>query len=857
MNPELTNKEAFDTELLSAKAEQGLSNEEVERLTAEGKTNLPPKTNEKSDLRIVLENVFSFFNTVLYIVAALLLFFMIYLHATGNGDIEKKYFGVTKFLFLLSVLGNVVIGSIQGLKAKRTLRKLKLLTASQVTVVRDGKKIKIDVDKIVLGDVVFLSAGEQVMVDGQVLRGMGRLDESMLTGESRLVEKNPGDTVYSGSLVSVGSLYFEVTQVGAETYASKMYQKVQSLQGHKSELMVGIKRILNTMAVLLFIIVAVVVGTLAYKVYAHPDMTDIAPGGLSSVANWARIIVTTSGFAIGVVPTGLALLTSIALAVSIIKLANEKTLVQELFSLENLSRADVICLDKTGTLTDGTMVVVGQKLFIPEEEFKDDIKKLLGAFESQNVTSTALIKHFGSDTTIKPVEVYPFSSAEKKSGYKDDKGDVYWMGAPDRLCLNFPEGLAYASEEAKKTHRVMAFAKGDKIIGLVALRENIRETAPSTLAYFAENNVEVKIISGDNVETVQAIAKACGVLHSEKAISLFGVELEKIPELASEYTIFARVSPEQKQALVEALQGKGHKVAMTGDGVNDILALRKANASITFASATDAAKSCADVVLLDDDFVHLKTVVSEGRRVVNNITRTAVLFLMKTIAISLLAFFLIPFSEGQFTYKIENVYLLETAIIGTGGFFLSLESNPKPIRGKFHINVLSQAIPSGLFLFLCMLVPAILYQCGVFGPFGKPDARGAMVVLTSMLTAIAGLSAVLALSVPFTKYRVFVCLLVLGNVALFALGLPRVFLEGSPIHFDSENLQILLHEAFQPWNSGAIGFLGRTPSKAWMYWVFGIYFFVVLPLYIVVIYFGKRFFRHRIKEIEAAFTGSN
>ena len=853
MTVEEKKTESIDESAYLKKASSGLTSEEVERLVREGKSNIPPKSSEKSDLRIICENVFSFFNTILYIVAALLLFFMIYLRATGHSAVEKHYFGVTKFLFLFAVLGNVIIGSIQGLKAKRTLRRLKLLTASQVTVVRNGEKTKIDVDKIVLGDVLFLSAGEQVMVDAKILKGAGSLDESMLTGESRLVEKSMGDPLYSGSLISVGSMYAEVTEVGGNTYASKMQQKVQSLQGHKSELMIGIKRILNSMAVVLFVIVAVVISTLCYKLSVHPRMTGFEPGGLSMVPNWARIVVTTSGFAIGVVPTGLALLTSIALAVSIIKLANEKTLVQELFSLENLSRADVICLDKTGTLTDGTMVVVGEKAFVPEEEFHAVIKNLLGAFESQNVTSAALLKHFGANKDVKTVETYPFSSAEKKSGYKDEKGDVYWMGAPDRIAKDCKEAIDYASEEAKKTHRVLAFAKGDKIIGLVALRENIRETAPSTLAYFAENNVEVKIISGDNVETVQAIAKTCGVLHAEKAISLFGVELEKIPEIASEYTIFARVSPEQKQALVEALQAKGHKVAMTGDGVNDILALRKANASITFASATDAAKSCADVVLLDDDFVHLKTVVSEGRRVVNNIQRTAVLFLMKTIAISLLAFFLIPFYEGQFTYKIENVYLLETAIIGTGGFFLSLESNPKPIKGTFRDNVLSLAIPSGFFLFLCMLVPAILYQLGVFGEFGTADARATMVVLTSILTGIAGYSAVIALSVPYTKYRIFVSLLVLGNVLLFALGMPRVFLEGSAIHFDAENVQILLREAFQPWNSQAIAYLGNTPSHVWMYWVFGIYFFVMLPGYICFVYYGRRFMEKRIHALGKLF----
>lgn len=821
------------------KAETGLSEEQAKALYDEGKGNIPPKSSEKSDLAIICENVFSFFNVVLYVVAAMLAFFMIYLHLSGNGEVERQYFGITKFLFLFAVLGNVVIGSIQGLKAKRTLRKLRLLTASQVTVIRDGEKKKIDVDKIVLGDILFLSAGEQVMVDGTVVKGEGSLDESMLTGESHLINKKSGDTLYSGSLVSVGSLYFEVTHVGGDTYASKLQAKVKSLQGHKSELMRGISRILNTMAVLLFVIVAVVIGTLCYKVAAHADIAGIQPGGLGNVANWARIIVTTSGFAIGVVPTGLALLTSMALAVSIIKLAREKTLVQQLFSLENLSRADIICLDKTGTLTDGTMTVVGEKLFIPREEFLATITKLLGAFESQNVTSNALIRHYGK-AEVEAEEVYPFSSSEKRSGYKDRSGVTYWMGAPDRIAQKCPEALDYASSEAKKTHRVIAFAKGEQIIGLVALRENIRETAPSTLEYFKKNHVGVKIISGDNVETVQAIAKECGVENADKAISLLGVELERIPELAAEYTIFARVSPEQKQAIVEALQSKGHKVAMTGDGVNDILALRKANASITFASATDAAKSCADVVLLDDDFVHLKTVVSEGRRVVNNIQRTAVLFLMKTIAISLLAFFLIPFKEGQFTYKIENVYLLETALIGTGGFFLSLESNPRPIRGSFHGNVLSRAIPSGLFLFSVMLLPAIFYQCGVFGEPNTDAARGAMVVVTSILTALAGYAAVVALSIKFTGYRVFVCLIVLGNVLLFALGLPRVFIEGSAVHFDAETVAILAREAFQPWNSNAVALLTGPGDKTWVYAIVVIYLFFLLPLYLVTMVLASK-----------------
>ena len=443
---------------LNPSYQQGLTKEEAAKRKEDGFYNAPPTNTEKSDLRIIAENAFSLFNVILYIIAIVMVVFMIYLRASGHADIEAKYFGVTKFLFLFAALGNVIIGCIQGLKAKRVLRKLRLLTVKEVAIVRDGEKGKYPVEEIVLDDVILLSAGEQIMVDATVIHGEMWVDESMLTGESRLVRKVEGDKLFSGSLVNVGSCYAKVEEVGEETYVSKMNAKVKSLTGHKSELMVGVYRILNSMAILLLVIVVVVVSTLTYKISVHPDLME-DPDGLASVANWARLFVTTSGFAIGVIPTGLALLTSIALAVSIIKLARQNTLIQGMFSLENLSRADLICLDKTGTLTDGTMQVIEHHAFCGEDEFNKSLSLFLGAFESGNATSDALADFFTPDHSVKVVEVFPFSSATKKSGYRDENGDVYWLGAPDVLVKDNAKAIEYAKFQASQANRVVAFVK--------------------------------------------------------------------------------------------------------------------------------------------------------------------------------------------------------------------------------------------------------------------------------------------------------------------------------------------------------------------------------------------------------------
>ena len=844
-------------------AHVGLNLEEVHSRMAQGAVNQSRTKVEKSNARIIADNAFTFFNCILYLIALIFAAFMIYLSASGLGEFRKEHFGFTKFLFLGLVLINAAIGSIQEIRSKYTLRKLRIVTEAKATVIRDGEKSVIPASMVVLDDVLFLSLGDQVPVDLIVLEGEIAVDESLLTGESDLVKKKPGDIVYAGSSVFQGSCYGKADKVGDDTYASILAAKVKSLSAHKSELMVNIYRILNVMAVTLFVIVGTVGATLIYKVARHgseilPDILvngELVPQDLTQPTTYARIFVTMAGFAVGVIPTGLVLITSVTLAVSIRKLAKQDTLIQELYSLENLSRVNVICLDKTGTLTDGTMKVVEEKLFVEKTEFDTVLRRILASSESSNLTSKALEGHYGKEEGFVAKEVIPFSSANKYSGYVDDASSRYLLGAPEYLSKGNPEVESFAKEKAELGLRVLLVTKNGTPLGLVALEDGIRASAKDTISFFYDNGVDVRIISGDNPITVSRIALTCGVKNAEKAISLEGVALEKIPELIDDYVIFARVSPEQKQALVEAMQSKGMKVAMTGDGVNDILALRKASASITFASATDAAKSCADVVLLDDDFSHLKEVVGEGRRVVNNIERTAIFFLMKTISVSLLAFALIMFKEGHFVYSLENVYLLEITVIAFGGFLLSMEKTRSPIVGKFSRNVAFKAIPAGILVFIAAFVPIVLYKLGLFGDVSQETAKLCMTSMISLMSTLGGFTVMVIATKPWNKYRVLVLGLVFVLIVIMAMALPRMFLGAKSLSLDKESIEIVLNEFFQPWHSPAACSLlfKDTGDTNWAcVGTILVFLAVMLPLYGLLMARISKWLEHKNKEESAS-----
>ena len=817
----------------------GLTKEAVELRTKEGAINQESKKVEKSFLQILFENTFTVFNIVLFSIAAVFIFFIVYLNLNGYKDVASKEFGFSKFGFLIPAVLNSGIGSYQEFHSKRVLGKLKLLSKAKTTVVREGEKTLIPSDEVVLDDIVFLKAGEQCPADMVLLSGEIRVDEGMLTGESEPVIKRAGDEIFGGSTVLVGSCFARATKVGDDTYAAGLSSKVRELPRHKSELLTSITKIIKFLSFLLLGVTAIVVATLCIKITIYngdPNVFDTPEAlSLASPATWGRIILTAGTYAIGLVPEGLVLLTSVALAISIIKLARQKTLIQELYSLENLSRVNVICLDKTGTLTDGTMKVVDAVYYSSKEEALGHLKNLLGAFEDTNPTSLALLEEFGSEKDAKIERKIPFSSATKHSGIVYQNGDTVLLGATEYLVKD-KAILDEAEKYAKEGKRVLALTKKDVPMAIFIIEDRIRPSAKDTLSFFYENGVDVKIISGDNLQTVSKIAEICGVKGSDRGVSLEGVPLEEVEALVEKNVIFARVSPEQKLAIIEALQKQGKKAAMTGDGVNDILALRKADASITFAKATDAAKSCSDVVLLDNDFSHLKEVVGQGRRVVNNIERSATLFLMKTFTFVGLAIFLIAFPKGQMWYSTENIYLMQLAVIGVGGFLLSLESQKEPIRGSFLKNVAWRSIVSGSLMLLSALLPICLNQIPqMWGgePILSADNAKSMI---SILTTLAGFVVALTMCMPFTKYRIVVLCVIAGAAILFAFALPTSYIGGRVTSFSmllshDGNPPEILKQMFQPWNSEVI--LKLHDQKA-CYYLMGGFLLVAIPLYGII-----------------------
>ena len=822
---------------------KGLSDSDVTLRVNAGYHNKTSNSNEKTIKQIIFHNVFTFFNTILLLIAITFLIFILYLYATGNSEVVNKHFGFSKFGFLIPVIMNITIGTIQEIHGKRVLDKLKIVTVAKTRVLRNGEEKTINASDVVIDDIVLLKSGEQATADFKVVEGFLQLDESMLTGESDYIKKNPGDIIYSGSSIIVGDAKVITTEVGDETYASNLSSKVKGMQKSKSELMATIINIIKFLSIVLLVVMVVVVGTMVYKIQAHgedPNTWDGMTLSLGNPVTWARIMITVGSFSVGIIPSGLVLTTSVTLALSIASLSRKNTLIQELYSLENLSRVDVICLDKTGTLTDGTMKVVDVVRFSHLEDIYDNIRNILGSTKNRNQTAEALYNEFGAAENPEFEEVIPFSSETKSSGLIYKNGDKLLLGAPEYLLDKDDERLEIVNENAKKGKRVLALKINDKLLAFIIIEDQIRESAKGTLKFFKENGVTVKIISGDNQFTVSKIAESCGVENADKAISLDGVPLEKIPELVEEYTIFARVSPEQKEAIVSALQKKKHKVAMTGDGVNDILALRKADSSITFAKATDAAKSVSDVVLMDNDFTHLEAVVGEGRRVINNIQRTATLFLMKSFAIALLAFALIPLRKGQMWYTIENAYMLEAAVIGTGGFLLSLEGSRVPIRGSFVKTVISRAIASAILVAIAVITPVLLYTIPSFFNIAPVISEENVRTMISILLTLAGLIVAITMCIPFTKWRVFVMIFIILTVVALSLLLPTSYICGRPTSadmfaYDSSLGQTFMdcqfmRELFRPWNSeGVKSFASRHAN----FIVMGIFFFVMLPVFFV------------------------
>lgn len=729
--------------------QQGLTPEEAQKRTEAGLHNRSKTDPGKTVWQIISDNLFTLFN-LLNVALALCLVFV--------GSYRNM-------LFMGVVVSNTFIGTFQELRAKRTLEKLRLLNAPTTHVMRGGEEITVPSDTLVQGDIVILRDGDQVPADAIVTGGTGAANESLLTGESDPVQKHAGEWLMSGSYITEGRFTAQLVHVGDESYAARLTKSAREVKRPKSALMTDLNKLIRLVSIIL-----VPIGVLLFcKQYflAHDPLTAAVPSTVAAM--------------IGMIPEGLLLLTSMALAAGVVKLGRHNTLVQELYGIETLARADVLCLDKTGTITKGTMQVEAfEPIDAPEEEIRREMSRFLGAFDAKSGTLEAL------RDAVTPVEdtsvaVLPFSSQRKKSAASFPDGTTLIYGAPAFVLGERYTGdlRARAERMAAEGMRVTVLARargiidGDhlpeitELLGLVLMTDALRENAADTLRYFREEDVTVKVISGDDPRTVSAIAKRVSLEGAENWVDATTLTDDALLEEAAEkYTVFGRVTPVQKRLLVEALKRRGHSVAMTGDGVNDIPALKAADCSIAMAGGSDAAKHASQLTLLDADFASMPLVVAEGRRVINNIERAASLFLVKTLYSFMLSVLLLllplsyPFQPIQLT-------LVSTLTIGTPSFFLALEPNKERIRGNFLQTVLLRAVPGAAAVAVCASLAMALSYLGI------PSETCS--TLATLCAGSVGLMVLFRVCRPFSKLRAAVMALMTAGFILAPLVLGKLF----------------------------------------------------------------------------------
>ncbi len=683
----------------------GLSTEQVENQKKEGFDNKTKKSVTKTYWRIFCDNVFTFFNIVYFVIIVLMV--------VAGMD-------VTNYFFCLPVLCNMLIGLFTDIHTRHLVDKLRLITDPKALVVRDGEEKSIPVNQVVLNDIMIVSAGEQICADSIVVSGRVEMDESLLTGESINVSKGVGDTILSATYVKSGKAYVKVCAVGSANYAESVQTSAKQFKRPNSELKSSCLHIFLTTG-----IVSLAIGILMTISWLIHSLA----GNELNYDSYKSFIPSLSGSMIAMIPAGLYLLVSLALAVSVGRLARKKMNVQELYCVEMLAKVDVICFDKTGTITDGELSLVDfDVLYFARKDLEKYIYSILKETGDFNATAKCLLSSF-EKSDFKPIKVLPFNSDKKYAyGYFDGIGSFIY-GAPEFISGYVSDEQKKKTEEfVNKGFRVLGvyFSKENilneslpsdlKMVGIITLGDRVKSDARSNIEWFVGNGVDVKIISGDNAATVSYIAHKAGVPNADKYISMESVSDEEIQEIAGKYAVFGRVKPEQKAKIIAALQDEGHKVAMTGDGVNDILALKKADCSIAMGNGSSAARNVAHIVSVDNDFSKLPDVVSEGRRAINNLQRSASLFLAKTIfAITLSFIFLISQSFGKISYPFspKNLYVWEIITIGGGGFFLALQKTNDRIKDSFMHNVLRRAIPSGVVQILAVI---IVYSIAMFAP---------------------------------------------------------------------------------------------------------------------------------------------
>ena len=683
-------------ERIAADPQTGLSMEQVRKRFAQGADNYKVESSTLSVSEIVRSNVCTYFNLVFAVIAVLL-------------AIVGAW---SDMLFLPIIVANTCIGIVQEVHSKKVLDKLSILNAPHAVVIRDGKKQEILADQLVLDDIVAFSAGSQIPADAKVVSGELQVNESLITGESDEIEKREGDSLLSGSFVVSGKACARLEKVGKDSYISKLtLQATKSKKGEQSEMIRSLNYLIMVMGIIIIPIgIALFVQSFIYN---EGTFHDSITGMVAAI--------------IGMIPEGLYLLTSVALAVSSVRLAQKKVLIHDMKCIETLARVNVLCVDKTGTITEPGMHVYDFSVLDGADQL--EISQLLADFvaaqEKDNATMEALKAHFSNGSGMRAREVYSFSSETKYSGAVMNDGKSYVIGAPEFVLRGqFAQYQEQIATYSSKGYRVLVFAQYEGTLDrkpltepvlplcFVMLANPIRKGAKETFTYFAENDVDIKVISGDNPLTVSVIAAEAGIVGAERFVDASTLkEKEDYDRAVEEYTVFGRVTPSQKRMLVQALKEHKKTVAMTGDGVNDVLALKDADCSVAMASGSEAASNVAQLVLLDSDFSRMPSVVAEGRRVVNNIERTAALYIVKNIFSMLLAIFSVIL---MLDYPLEpsQVSLISMFTIGIPSFVLALEPNKELIRGHFLTNVLVRALPAGLTDFI--VVSGLVIFCREF-----------------------------------------------------------------------------------------------------------------------------------------------
>lgn len=733
----------------------GLNMEQVEQRKKDGLINSAKVKSSKSYTSIFVKNIFTFFNMLWLIIAVALICVGAY----------------KDLIFILVVVANTAIAIIQEIRAKIAVEKLSIVTSPLVKTIRDGKTYDVQADQLLLDDIILLSSGNQIPADCIIVNGIVEVNESLLTGESNAIEKSKNSSLLSGSFIVSGQCYARVDKIGTDNYINQIAKKAKEFKAPQSNLFKDLNRLIKYIGIAL-----IPIGVLTF-------LKELSLGSSIEVQ-----ITKTSGALTSMIPAGMFLLVTISLSLGVIKLARKKTLVRDLYSIEMLARTNVLCLDKTGTITDGTMQVVDFMTYTKKRRASiiKLLSNVLNVQKTSNATSSALIKEFGRSEDFHALNIAEFSSERKYSITHLSNKKIYFLGAHTRIgCPLTDEQKAFIKEQQGKGLRVLALSELDNgtfdknmsgkkstLLALIVIEEKIREDAIETIQWFKDNGVEVKIISGDDPATVSKIAQRVGVKNWDKFVSLENFSLKEVEQMADQFTVFGRVTPEQKYTIVKALKNKGKVVAMTGDGVNDTLALKEADCSIAMADGSEVARSISKLVLLESNFSSLPSVVKEGRQVVNNVQNSSSLFLMKTffaIALTLITLFL----RIEYPFQPSMMMLLESFVIGIPSFLLTFEPNTKPIKGNFIPQVMKRSLPRALLMLInVLIVVSLFYQNSSSIQVLSANEYTTLLILIMTYTGFINLC---SLCFPATILKGFTAFVSLLCITIAIVALPKLF----------------------------------------------------------------------------------